>query len=466
MRWKLLITMTMVVGLAVATGVARATTPASGGEAGGTLVAINTSAGDQTEPHVSGDLVAYTNVDASFTSTIHYYDFLTGDHVVPVGAPGDNDFLSDVDGHRIVFSRSRAADGTLAAMLFDTASGVLTELDPTPGSQRFGAVIGGNTVAYSDLSVGAGDIFAYDLGSQTASNLSQSSSESDGNPAVSPGGDVVVWERCVGSTCGIYRSVKTGSGWGSPELVSDTTSNEGNPDTDGTTVVYDSDRPSATGQDIYFQPVGGGPETQLSLAGPQRNPSISNGVVAFESFSSEWDIYVYVIATNILYRVTDTSTLDETLNDVTVIPSGAVRVAWAAAPLGSTDHDIYTRTFTVPLTSSTFSGYFAPLDNPPVVNVAKGGQAIPVKFSLGGNQGLDIFASGYPISQQIACDSSAPLDNVEQTVPAGSSSLSYDATTDQYTYVWKTDKAWAKTCRQLIVRLSDGSDHVAYFKFG
>ena len=43
------------------------------------------------------------------------------------------------------------------------------------------------------------------------------------------------------------------------------------------------------------------------------------------------------------------------------------------------------------------------------------------------------------------------------TVTAGSSSLSYDATLDQYTYVWKTDKAWFGTCRQLTVRLNDAT---------
>lgn len=47
----------------------------------------------------------------------------------------------------------------------------------------------------------------------------------------------------------------------------------------------------------------------------------------------------------------------------------------------------------------------------------------------------------------------------------GASSLSYDATTDQYKYVWKTNKAWAQSCRQLIVKLSDGSSHVANFRF-
>jgi hypothetical protein len=87
------------------------------------------------------------------------------------------------------------------------------------------------------------------------------------------------------------------------------------------------------------------------------------------------------------------------------------------------------------------------------------------KFSLNGDQGLDIFDPGYPASQRITCDTSAEQDPVEETVTAGSSGLSYDPTTDQYTYVWKTNKAWATTCRQLIVKLNDHTSHMAYFTF-
>jgi hypothetical protein len=456
----------MLAGLAVATGVAGAGTPANGGAVGGTLIAINTSTGDQTDSHVSGDLASYTD-NAGATSHVRYYDFASGvDLAIPNA--GELDLLSDVNAGRVAFSRARA-DGTTAAMLFDVSTGALRDLDPQPGSNRFGVVLGGDTVAYQELNSGNGDIYAYDLTSGTVANLSQSP-DLDQNPAVAPSGNVVVWERCVGSNCDILQSVRSGGAWEAPTPISATTSNESNPDTDGTTVVYDSNRPSPTGQDIYMQPVSGGVEVPLELAGLQRNPSISRGVIAFESKETTLanaDLFLYVIATNILYRVTDTPTVEESLSDVSVLPNGAVRVLWAAADddIGG-NHNIYARNFTVPLASSTFSGFFAPVDNPPVVNVAKGGQAIPVEFSLGGNQGLDIFAAGYPTSQQIACDSSAPLDDVEQTVPAGSSSLSYDATTDQYTYVWKTDKTWAKTCRQLTVRLSDGSDHIAYFRFG
>jgi hypothetical protein len=121
-----------------------------------------------------------------------------------------------------------------------------------------------------------------------------------------------------------------------------------------------------------------------------------------------------------------------------------------------------------------FAGFFSPVDHPEVAtNSAKAGSAIPVKFSLGGDQGLDIFATGtdnnntftYPTSTAMPCDSTAQLDAIEETVTAGGSSLQYDTSLDKYTYVWKTDKAWAGTCRRLVVKLDDGTYHRANFQF-
>lgn len=118
----------------------------------------------------------------------------------------------------------------------------------------------------------------------------------------------------------------------------------------------------------------------------------------------------------------------------------------------------------------TISGFFQPVDNLPALNSVKAGSAIPVKFTLGGNEGLNVFATGFPTSARIVCDSAAPVDAIEQTVSAGSSNLSYDATTNQYTYVWKTDKTWSSSsagpCRQLVLRFVDGSYLRANFKFG
>ncbi|MEZ4621137.1 MAG: PxKF domain-containing protein [Caldilineaceae bacterium] len=115
----------------------------------------------------------------------------------------------------------------------------------------------------------------------------------------------------------------------------------------------------------------------------------------------------------------------------------------------------------------SWSGFFQPVDNLPTVNTVNAGQAIPVKFSLGGDYGLNIFASGYPKVQTVSCGSggSGSSDPIEETVTAGNSTLQYNATTQTYTYVWKTDKAWAGTCRQLIVKLIDGSEHIALFQF-
>jgi hypothetical protein len=112
-----------------------------------------------------------------------------------------------------------------------------------------------------------------------------------------------------------------------------------------------------------------------------------------------------------------------------------------------------------------WSGFFSPVDNPAVWNTAKAGSAIPVKFRLAGDQGLGVLATGSPSSVPVACPGSgAPTDQVEETLTASTSTLKYDSAADQYVYVWKTG-SWANTCRQLNVRLVDGSTHSALFKF-
>jgi hypothetical protein len=113
----------------------------------------------------------------------------------------------------------------------------------------------------------------------------------------------------------------------------------------------------------------------------------------------------------------------------------------------------------------TFNGFFQPVDNLPMLNRAQAGSAIPVKFSLGGNQGLSIFMAGFPVSGVYPCSASEPVVDIEQTVTAGGSSLNYDSVANQYVYVWKTDKSWAGQCRQLVVRLVDGSEKRANFQF-
>jgi len=46
---------------------------------------------------------------------------------------------------------------------------------------------------------------------------------------------------------------------------------------------------------VYYQPVAGGTETHLAIAGNQRDVAISGNLIAFESNAggSGYDIYVY-----------------------------------------------------------------------------------------------------------------------------------------------------------------------------
>jgi hypothetical protein len=107
-------------------------------------------------------------------------------------------------------------------------------------------------------------------------------------------------------------------------------------------------------------------------------------------------------------------------------------------------NDLNFRAYVDP-TPVSFTGFFPPIDNDPVVNQTRAGAGVPVKFCLGGDQGLNIFAGGFPASQSVACDSFATLAPVEETGSAGQSGLTYNPSSDQYIYLWKTEKAWAKT---------------------
>ena len=110
-----------------------------------------------------------------------------------------------------------------------------------------------------------------------------------------------------------------------------------------------------------------------------------------------------------------------------------------------------------------WTGFFAPIDNDDV-NEARAGRAVPVKFSLGGDQGTVVFAPGFPVSLEVDCTTGAALSS-SPTANPGASGLTFDAASGQYVYVWKTDASWSGTCRRLVVRLIDGTMHEATFRF-
>jgi hypothetical protein len=224
-------------------------------------------------------------------------------------------------------------------------------------------------------------------------------------------------------------------------------------------------------------------------------------------------------------------------------------VSGGTFPLGDTivtysatddSHNTASDTFTVHVVDTTppalsnpqsdvsvygWNGFFQPIDNGGVVNRAKAGQSIPVKFNLdgpatvnftpptaidlvdgpvdvtcdyasgsvfpqgvttvtcsatdahdntatnsfdvtvqGGNLGTSIMWQGYP---NFAIGDVPPANTVDglEEYAVSTPGLHYDAVAKQYVYVWATSKAWAGKSGTLRVKLSDGSMHTALFNF-
>lgn len=58
-----------------------------------------------------------------------------------------------------------------------------------------------------------------------------------------------------------------------------------------------------------------------------------------------------------------------------------------------------------------------------------------------------------------------PVSAVEATTTASVGSLSYDAATGTYNYVWKNEASWAGTSRTFTMVLDDGTTHQVMYRF-
>src|SRR5258707_13233200 len=90
---------------------------------------------------------------------------------------------------------------------------------------------------------------------------------------------------------------------------------------------------------------------------------------------------------------------------VTTVQTGGL-ASGAVFPLGTTTNTFRATdaagnftdcSFTVTVLYD-FTGFFSPVNNPPTLNSVVAGRAIPVKFSLSGDKGLNIFAVNSPYS--------------------------------------------------------------------
>jgi hypothetical protein len=100
------------------------------------------------------------------------------------------------------------------------------------------------------------------------------------------------------------------------------------------------------------------------------------------------------------------------------------------------------------------------------VNRWKAGQPVPIRFSLHGFRGARPEADGFPRSTRCGGGDS------EQAARAGARAaktqqpvFKYDKKDDEYRMLWRTRPKWKDSCREFVLRLDDGSVHMARFQF-
>jgi hypothetical protein len=95
--------------------------------------------------------------------------------------------------------------------------------------------------------------------------------------------------------------------------------------------------------------VAGGTEQRIALAGAELNAHISGRLITFEHFATfplaNRDVYAYDVPTGRVYQLTDTPTLDESLNDVSVSANGTSRVVYQVQEAGN--FNVYGFTFSL-----------------------------------------------------------------------------------------------------------------------
>jgi hypothetical protein len=109
-----------------------------------------------------------------------------------------------------------------------------------------------------------------------------------------------------------------------------------------------------------------------------------------------------------------------------------------------------------------FDGFFEPVEAG-ASNVATAGRTVPTKWRLTTASGVVADPSSVvsTTSGEVACDASAP--DVEVATAANGGGLRYLGD-GSWQYNWATERAWAGTCRQFVLRLADGTAHVALFE--
>lgn len=114
-----------------------------------------------------------------------------------------------------------------------------------------------------------------------------------------------------------------------------------------------------------------------------------------------------------------------------------------------------------------FSGFSQPVDNPPTLNTANSGQAIPLKWRITDANGVPItdLANVVVTAVTLACPMGTKPDQIEEYT-AGASGLLVQGN-GNYQFNWKTPKNFARSCKTMKLDLGEGPgmERIALFQF-
>jgi hypothetical protein len=433
--------------------------PASGSEPATALVLapepilVAGGAGTQTEPHVSGSLVSFTN-QGSTTSEIRYRDVAGTspsagiDNSSPTGGTAYRDSISDVSGSVIVFRRASDSSSTESIMFFDSANPWVGPqvLADAPGTQRQAAAIGGTTVAFEQKTGNTliRDICIASTSTPSAAAVCVTSSDvMNRDPAVSPDGNTVVWSRCTGllSGCDIWAASKNAAGgWDAPRALTSDGGNDIFPDTNGTLVTWASRLDGNS--DIYFANLDGSGTVRLAIAdvdgSSEENPNISGTRISFQrrtALGQPADLYVYHLLSDTLYQLTETAA-DEKLSDISTNSSGQSWVVWAAVDPVTNSDDVWAASFWLSdLLPETPSYEVCPLFEQS--RSYRLGSTVPVRMQLCDTDGTNLSSSSLVVTATglVKVDASASTALVEDSGNANpDNNFRYDESLQGYIY--------------------------------
>jgi len=113
-----------------------------------------------------------------------------------------------------------------------------------------------------------------------------------------------------------------------------------------------------------------------------------------------------------------------------------------------------------------FQGFRWPTRDRPEVNRVRAGRVVRVRFSLDGFHGRDVLADGFPQVAETQCGSGEEPASGAAARLVGRHRVRYRRWWwRSYWLLWKTERSWAGSCRQLLVGLADGTVHRVDYRF-